>query len=232
MSQSKQKEVGLISDIHGNFPALLAVMDALDAREVDQIFCLGDTAGYYPQVNECINLLRERNISSVMGNHDWYLASGNCLRSRMVNLCIEYQRTVVTLQNLKWLKSLPIEIEEYGVRMVHGGWSDPLDEYLEPTENYFRPLQGNYFASGHSHFPQIFSSNGKVWCNPGSVGQPRDSDPRASFAIFNGSSFEIHRVRYDIEETILKSIEAGLPSKVYGGLHIGSRSLIEGSNQG
>jgi putative phosphoesterase len=227
MSQSKQKKVGLISDVHGNFPALLAVIEALDVCEVDQIFCLGDTAGYYPQVNECIDLLRERNIASVMGNHDWYLASGNCLRSRMVNLCIEYQRTVITLENLRWLRSLPIEIEEYGIRMVHGGWSDPLDEYLEPNENYFRPLSGSYFASGHSHFPQIFSSGGKVWCNPGSVGQPRDSNSQASFAIFDGTTFEIHRVTYDVGETIVKCREAGLPSKVYGGLRIGSRTLVE-----
>jgi len=71
MSLSKQQRVGLVADIHGNFPALLAVMEALDTIGVDQIFCLGDTAGYYPQVNECIDLLRERNISSVMGNHDY-----------------------------------------------------------------------------------------------------------------------------------------------------------------
>ena len=123
-----------------------------------------------------------------------------------------------------------MEIEEFGVRMVHGGWSDPLDEYLQPTKNYFQPLQGKYFASGHSHLPQIFSSEEKVWCNPGSVGQPRDSNPNASFAIFDGSTFQIHRVEYDIEETIMKSKAAGLPSKVYGGLHIGSRTLVESPN--
>ncbi len=228
MSLSKQQRVGLVADIHGNFPALLAVMEALDTIGVDQIFCLGDTAGYYPQVNECIDLLRERNISSVMGNHDWYLASGHCLRSNMVNLCIEYQRTAVTPQNLAWLKSLPIEMEERGIRMVHGGWADPLDEYLQPTENYFRSLRGEYFASGHSHFPAIFSSDGKVWCNPGSVGQPRDSNPEASFAIFYGSNFQIHRVEYDIEETIVQCESAGLPRKVYGGLRSGSRNLVEG----
>ena len=231
MLQSRGRKIGFIADIHGNFSALVAVMQTLDEIGVHKIFCLGDTAGYYPQVNECIDLLRDRNISSVMGNHDWYLASGYCLRSSVVNVCIEYQRTIISAQNLTWLKSLPIEIEEFGVRMVHGGWSDPLDEYLQPTKNYFQPLRGKYFASGHSHLPQIFSSEEKVWCNPGSVGQPRDSNPDASFALFDGSSFQIHRVKYDIEETIVKSKAAGLPSKVYGGLLSGSRTLVENPNQ-
>jgi putative phosphoesterase len=227
MSPRRLERVGLISDIHGNYPALLAVIEALDANGVDRIACLGDTAGYYPQINECIELLRERNISSVMGNHDWYLSGGHCLRSNIVNICIDYQKSIITSSNLNWLKSLPVEIEKYGIRMVHGGWSDPLDEYLKPNENYFLPLRGKYFASGHSHVPQIFSSEGKVWCNPGSVGQPRDANPQASFAIFDGTTFQIHRAKYDVMETINKCKLAGLPNKVYGGLQFGSKTLME-----
>ena len=222
-------KIGLISDIHGNLSALQAVLAYLDTAKVKNIVCLGDTSGYHPQINECIEILRARNIPSVMGNHDWYLASGRCLRSTMVNVCIDYQRTIISSQNLDWLKSLPLEIDMFGVRMVHGGWSDPLDEYLVPTDKYFEPLRGSYFASGHSHISQIFSSNGKTWCNPGSVGQPRDGNPDASFAIFNGSNFELKRVKYDIDQTVEACLAAGLPQKVFGGLSSGSKTLTDGS---
>ena len=225
---SKLSTVGLISDVHGNISALLAVLASMDAAGVKNIVCLGDTAGYYPQVNECVEILRERNIPSVMGNHDWYLTSGRCLRSNLVNMCIDYQRTVITSQNLAWLRSLPLEIEMYGIRMVHGGWSDPLDEYLEPTDEYFQQLRGNFFASGHSHIPEIVSLEGKSWCNPGSVGQPRDGNPDASFAIFDGSRFLLKRVQYDIDQTVRACLSAGLPQKVFGGLSHGSRTLTEG----
>jgi putative phosphoesterase len=221
-------KIGLISDIHGNVSALQSVLASLDAADVKDVVCLGDTAGYHPQVNECIEILRERNILSVMGNHDWYLTSGHCLRSTLVNTCIDYQRTVITPQNLDWLRSLPIEIEMYGIRMVHGGWADPLDEYLEPTERYFQKLRGSFFASGHSHLPKIFSSEGKSWCNPGSVGQPRDGNPHASFAIFDGTTFILKRVQYDVDETVRACLAAGLPQKVFGGLRHGSRVLTDG----
>ena len=225
---NKSIKVGIISDIHGNLSALQAVLAYLDDAEVENIICLGDTSGYHPQINECIEVLRARKIPSVMGNHDWYLASGRCLRSPLVNICIEYQRTIISSQNLAWLRSLPLEIEKFGLRMVHGGWSDPLDEYLEPTDGYFENLRGSYFASGHSHISQIFSVNGKTWCNPGSVGQPRDGNPDASFAIFNGSTFELKRVKYDVNRTIEACLTAGLPLKVFGGLSRGTKTLTDG----
>lgn len=222
------EKVGIISDIHGNLSALLAVLAYLDVTGVKNVVCLGDTAGYHPQVNECIEILRERNIPSVMGNHDWYLSRGRCIRSTLVNICIDYQRSVITSHNLEWLNSLPIEIEMYGIRMVHGGWSDPLDEYLQPTSRYFQQLRGSFFASGHSHIPQVFSLEGKTWCNPGSVGQPRDGNPDASFAVFDGENFVLHRIQYDIQQTVQACINAGLPKKVYGGLGNGSKSLTDG----
>lgn len=230
MSRGRSISVGLISDIHGNFSALSAVLRRLDEEKVGKIVCLGDTAGYYPQVNECIDALREREIPSVMGNHDWYLTSGRCIRSETVNDCIEYQRTIISKQNLMWLQNLPIQLEEHGIRVVHGGWSDPLDEYLEPSAEYFRMLRGSYFASGHSHIPQVFVAPGKLWCNPGSVGQPRDGNPEASFAIFDGLSFTINRVAYDVDETIKACLDAGLPNKAFGGLTSGSRHLTESPN--
>ena len=218
--------LGLISDIHGNLPALMSVLSELDKMEVDEILCLGDTAGYFPMVNECITELRRRGIKSVMGNHDWYLSSGQCIRSSVATACIDYQRSIVSSDNLSWLRSLPLEIALHGLRIVHGGWSDPIDEYLRPRLGYFQVLEGNFFASGHSHIPMIFKDGEKTWCNPGSVGQPRDGNPKASFATFNGLEFLLHRVEYDIDFIVNESIASGLPEKLYGGLAIGSKNLL------
>jgi putative phosphoesterase len=218
--------LGLISDIHGNLPALMSVLDELDRMGVNEIVCLGDTSGYFPMVNECIIELKRRGIKSVMGNHDWYLASGQCLRSSVVTACIDYQKSIISTENLNWLRSLPLEIRQDGLRLVHGGWSDPIDEYLEPRIGYFQHLEGNFFASGHSHIPLIFKDGEKTWCNPGSVGQPRDGNPKASFATFDGLEFLLHRVEYDIDFIISQSIVHELPEKLYGGLAIGSRNLL------
>ena len=218
--------LGLISDIHGNLPALVSVLNELDRMGVEEIVCLGDTAGYFPMVNECISELKQRGIKSVMGNHDWYLASGQCIRSRVVTSCIDYQRSVISSENLNWLRCLPLEIRQNGLRLVHGGWSDPIDEYLQPELGYFQFLEGDYFASGHSHIPLIFKDGEKTWCNPGSVGQPRDGNPKASFATFDGLEFLLHRVDYDMDSIINESIAKGLPEKLYGGLTLGAKNLL------
>ena len=85
--------IAILSDIHGNYEALKAVLGVLDSFKIKQLYCLGDIVGYYSQVNECCNELRNRNVKCVMGNHDWYMVSGTkCLRSRSVNDCLEFQR--------------------------------------------------------------------------------------------------------------------------------------------
>ena len=216
--------LGIISDIHGNFPALKAVLDELDRLQVSDVVSLGDIAGYYSDVNQCCEALRERNIDSVMGNHDWYLVSGNpCPRSDSANKCLEYQRSILSTENLAWLSSFPTERVVAGVRLVHGGWSDPLDEYLVPSERYFLALEGNAFSSGHTHVPGTWRWGEKQYCNPGSVGQPRDGNPKAGFALWDGSSFEIHRVSYDIAETQQRMAKAGFEGYFYQNLSLGLR---------
>jgi predicted phosphodiesterase len=94
-------KIGLVSDIHGNHEALKAVLSELDRIGVDEIYCLGDVVGYYSQVNEVCDELIARDVRCVMGNHDWYMASGtSCPRSRSVNDCLAYQRKVITPRNL------------------------------------------------------------------------------------------------------------------------------------
>ena len=145
-------KTAFISDIHGNYEALKAVLADIDRLGIENVVCAGDIVGYYCQVNECCDELRSRGIPSVMGNHDWYLAGGGwCIRSKSVNDCLVYQRRVVSAENVEWLKMLPLQLDVHEVRMVHGGWSDPLDEYLKPAQEYFDRLEGHYFLTGHTH---------------------------------------------------------------------------------
>ena len=168
----------IISDIHGNFTALQAVLKTIDQYQVDEIFCLGDIVGYYSQVNECCEALQERNAKCILGNHDWYMICNlSCERSHSVNDCLAYQREILTKRNREWLRSLPITIIRDNMYMVHGGWKNPVDEYLEPSAEYFGYLPNGVFFSGHTHKPVVKQiRDGQLYCNPGSVGQPRDGD--------------------------------------------------------
>ena len=133
---------------------------------------------------------------------------------------------MLTEANLAWLKTLPTEADLHGVRMVHGGWNDPIDEYLKPSEAYFSAIPGRYFTSGHTHLPCIWTGVEKTYCNPGSVGQPRDGDPRAAFATWDGEQFALHRAEYEIKRVQEEMAAAGFDEYYYknlsNGLRIGS----------
>jgi putative phosphoesterase len=218
-------KIGIISDIHGNYEALKAVLVELDKFNIREIYCIGDVVGYYSQVNECCDELISRNIPCVMGNHDWYMAGGGfCPRSRSVNDCLAYQRKVITEENLEWLKSFPVHRHVGNIHMLHGGWSDPIDEYLQPTEEYFSQINGEIFVSGHTHIQTLKKYNNKTYCNPGSVGQPRDNDPRAAFAVYDGV-IAMHRVEYDMQQVFDLMEKAGFNDYYYGCLKTGARNL-------
>lgn len=218
----------IISDIHGNYEALKSVLHEIDRIGVDKIYCLGDVVGYYSQVNECCDELRKRNIPSLMGNHDWYMAGGGyCPRSKSVNDCLDYQRQVITPDNLNWVKSFELMFEFDQIKMVHGGWADPIDEYLEPSEAYFNRIEGELFFSGHTHIQQLHQYGEKTFCNPGSVGQPRDGDPRAAFAVLENKSITLHRVEYDMEKVFELMDKAGFNDYYYGGLKTGAKNLCK-----
>lgn len=218
--------IAFISDIHGNFEALKAVLAEIDRLGVTEIVCAGDVVGYYSQVNECCDQLRERAIPCVMGNHDWYMAGGGfCTRSRSVNDCLAYQRKVISAANLAWLKTLPVQWQAGEVRVVHGGWGDPIDEYLKPSAEYFAQVEGKAFVSGHTHVQRLEIYGDKSYCNPGSVGQPRDGDPRAAFALYANGQFTLHRVPYDMQVVFDLMDAAGFNDYYYGGLKTGSRVL-------
>jgi diadenosine tetraphosphatase ApaH/serine/threonine PP2A family protein phosphatase len=194
---------------------------------VSDIYCLGDVVGYYPQINECCEELRSRNIPCMMGNHDWYMASGGfCPRSQSVNDCLVYQRKTITPENVEWLRALPIQRIVGDIHMVHGGWTDPIDEYLNPSEEYFEKLEGGVFLAGHTHIQLTQLFPGAVYCNPGSVGQPRDNDPRAAFATYDGK-IALHRIKYDMEVIFDLMQQLGFDDYYYGSLKTGARNLCK-----
>lgn len=220
-------KIGIISDIHGNYEALKVVLSSLDAMGVSQIYCLGDVVGYYTQINECCEALRKRGIPSLMGNHDWYLSGGGfCPRSKSVNDCLVFQRKVIKPENLAWLSTSKLQFKVENMNMVHAGWADPIDEYLtEPKAEYFDRLEGEIFVSGHTHLQMLLPFGTKTYCNPGSVGQPRDGDPRSAFAIYEDGKIQLHRVEYDMYPVFRLMEEAGFNDYYYGGLLTGARNL-------
>lgn len=218
--------IGIISDIHGNYIALNEVLKSLDSLGIKDIYCLGDVVGYYSQVNECCDELRSRNVKCIMGNHDWYMTANSfCPRSKSVNDCLAYQKKIITKENLEWISTFPLFRKHDSIFMVHGGWSDPIDEYLNMTEEYFDKIEGQYFVSGHTHVQIIQKFNSKIYCNPGSVGQPRDDNPKAAFAVWDGKSFSAHRIDYNFQKVGDLMEKVGFNGYYYGCLKTGAKNL-------
>ncbi|WP_135807194.1 metallophosphoesterase family protein [Halorussus marinus] len=217
-------KVGVLSDVHSNEIALEAVL--ADLPDVDALVCAGDVVGYNPWPAECVEAIRTRGVPTVMGNHDRAVATGTAFRfNAMAKAGVEHADERLSDDQRAWLAELPDERREFDdrVKIVHGHPEDP-DHYTRPHE--FGPdLLGEEDAliMGHTHVQHHEVYDEGVVLNPGSVGQPRDSDPRAAYAILDldDLTVEERRVEYDIEAVQRAVEEAGLPSR------IGSR-LAEG----
>ena len=217
-------KIALISDVHGNYPALTAALKRIRKEGCDIVVSLGDIAGYYCMVNECIELCRENGIVNVMGNHDDYLVSGaECPRSTTANICIEFQRKIISTENMHWLRSSINEYRKNEYWFVHGGWRDSLDEYVHAFD--FAGMSGcgaKLFASGHTHIQKIQTNRDLVHVNPGSVGQPRDGDWRAAFALIDATGeVSLFREEYDVDQIAFSMRKNGFENRYYEGLYKG-----------
>lgn len=225
----------MISDIHSNLDALETVISNLPTY--DDLLCLGDIVGYGPQPNEVVERLQRLNAKVLlMGNHDYAVVTGDTSGfSAHAAEAVEWTRRYIKQEHLDYLSKLhpSAKLEMNGVPMAlfHGSPRDPLTEYIFP--GIPKPLAGKLIEKGgaklvllgHTHMPMVYSFEGEMLGNPGSVGQPRDGDPRASFAILTISdgkfSFEIKRVEYDVDPVASKIIKAGLPEFLAERLYIG-----------
>jgi len=219
-------KIALISDVHGNYPALLAVFERIRKENCDLIISLGDIAGYYCMVNECIKLCRDNNVVNVLGNHDYYLITNTkCPRSATANICIEFQKKVITSENLEWLQTSIPEYRNLGYWFVHGGWNNPLDEYIESFDfSIMGDCGARLFASGHTHIQKVQRKGNLIYVNPGSIGQPRDGDWKAAFAIIESTGeVSIYREKYDVDRIAHAMKKNGFKTRLYEGLYNGTR---------
>lgn len=220
--------IAILSDIHGNLPALEAVFQDAISLGCSRFISLGDVVGYYAQPSECIDLLLQHKVLNIMGNHDFYLVfNTTCTRSKVVAEMVDYHKKIINKAQLDWIrKSLPIYWED-GCLFVHGGLDDFQEQYLYTIDKKMIPIDTDYFFSGHTHV-QIFIEFGqKAYCNPGSVGQPRDGDWRAAYAILDNQKIILRRVKYDIDRTAAVMKKAGFDAfcyeNLYNGTQIGGR---------
>lgn len=209
--------VGLVSDIHANRVALEAVLEDMPA--VDRLLCAGDVVGYNPWPAECLETVRERSVPTVMGNHDRAVASDTAFRfNAMAKAGVEHARRELSDEQLEWLGGLPEERTELDgrVKLVHGHPENP-DHYTYPEE-FSSDLLGEeeLLVMGHTHVQAHRIYDEGIVCNPGSVGQPRDSDPRAAYAVVDLDRKEVEerRVEYDVDSVIEAVAEAGLPDRI------------------
>lgn len=216
--------VGLVSDIHSNRVALEAVLEDMPA--VDALACAGDVVGYNPWPAECVDAVREREIPTVMGNHDRAVAEDTAFRfNSMARAGVEHARRVLDDDRLEWLGALSDErtILDGRVKLVHGHPDDP-DRYTYPEEFSASMLDDEeLLVLGHTHVQGHERFEEGIVCNPGSVGQPRDGDPRAAYAIadLDGREIEERRVEYDVDAVADAVERAGLPESI-------ARRLYEG----
>ena len=197
--------IGIISDIHGNLPALTAVLKAMPA--VDVLLCAGDVVGYYPDVNEVCEALRRAGAGVVRGNHDAYvLGELNPDPSRQSAYRTDWTREQLAARNRAWLAALPVEMRfSFGRARIVLRHASPWDEetYLyrdSASAEKVRLEAGEFLLLGHTHIPMKHPAGDGWMINPGSVGQPRDYDPRAAFSILDtvSSEVELCRCSYDV----------------------------------
>ncbi len=226
-------KVGLIADPHSNLSAFRAVLK--DMPRVDKIICVGDLVGYGAEPNEVVELARSKGIVAVMGNHDYAAVTGDVggLNPRAAEAAIWTSKNL-SKENLEYLAKFPTHLElnlgKQKLYLVHGSPRDPLNEYLFPDvsnrdlADAIKDVDANIVVLGHTHVPMKRMVMGKLVVNPGGVGQPRDRDFRAGYAVLTFGKtvvVEHRRVEYDIETTAKKIRAAGLPEELATRLFFG-----------
>ncbi len=208
----------ILSDVHSNWPALAAIQESFDA-------CLfvGDLVDYGTNPVPCLNWLIANATAAVRGNHDHAVAqrirsAGDRGFRRLAAACRDLHWQLLDANQLKFLGRLPltktIELDGRRFYLVHASPRDPLDEYVEESadawERRLKGIDADIICVGHTHRPFAMQVGTQLLVNPGSVGQPRDGDPRASYAIYENGAVTIRRVAYDVEATIDQMRTVGL----------------------
>jgi diadenosine tetraphosphatase ApaH/serine/threonine PP2A family protein phosphatase len=235
-------KVAILSDIHSNWHALVAVLEELP--EVDEILCLGDVVGYGGDPKRCVDEVTKRGWMTLVGNHDRACTDPDILSwfNDDAASAIRWTHQQLGARRLKWLKDLPEATIRHDTLLVHASPRDPIYEYILDDASAaanLALLDDQVCFHGHTHVPGIFAFRnggvghqyqlgvrkleGPALVNPGSVGQPRDGNPDASYGIWDveAGSFEFRRVSYDREAAKQAIMKAGLPERFAARLDLG-----------
>ncbi len=239
----------IIADIHANLAAFTAVLDDIKrGGEVEELWCLGDVVGYGPDPHQCLELLRQYKHICIAGNHDW-AAIGKIDTSNFnpdAAIASHWTAQQLSSGDIKYLESLPLVTEKDDFTLAHGSPREPIWEYLlsvSSAKENFAHFRSQFCLVGHSHVPLIFRYGADGVCtfsqflpnikrvldksrmivNPGGVGQPRDGDPRASYAIYDSDTrlVTLRRVTYDINATQARMATYNLPGRLIARLSSG-----------
>ena len=239
--------VAVVSDIHSNLHALEAVLAAIDAEAPEELWCLGDLVGYGPRPNECCATIAERADVCLAGNHDLAVRGTIDLEEfgGEAAVAAKWTRDVLAPEAKALLDRLEPQGSAHGVALYHGSARDPIWEYVLSDEAALATLEladSPLVLVGHSHVALKVVQSGeeleggvapagselaldgtRALLNPGSVGQPRDGDPRAAFLLLDldARHASLRRVEYDVEQTQREIREAGLPEMLAGRLTLG-----------
>ncbi len=235
----------VLSDIHGNKDALDAVL--ADAGEAERIWCLGDIVGYGPEPAACLAWVRERCAIALSGNHDYAVFEPSVVRDFNPNAAraADWTRAQLSAEEVAYLRSLPSLTEPAGVTLAHASPADPIWTYVlsvVDARDAFNAFGGALCFVGHTHVAACYReadgviervpfandepfslADGRFIINPGSVGQPRDRDPRAAYLWYDNTmqTVEWKRVAYDIAAVQVKIFAAGLPDRLASRLALG-----------
>jgi diadenosine tetraphosphatase ApaH/serine/threonine PP2A family protein phosphatase len=251
--------IAVISDIHANLPALEAVLEAIEAGGVDEIWCLGDVVGYGAQPDACVELIGERCAVCLLGNHDIAVLGGLDIASfsEAAAIAVHWTRENIAAATLDFLRELEPAAQRQGIGLYHASPRDPVWEYvlsIDQAQACMEVQEERIGLIGHSHVALFFSggagtepraglgaegsqahgsqagdgtslqlAEGRWLINPGSVGQPRDGDPRAAWLELDSeaATAKFHRVVYPIQKAADSISAAGLPERLANRLYIG-----------
>lgn len=241
----KEKKYAILGDVHGNWEALSVVIEDAVGQGVDSFVCVGDIVGYNADPAACLEKLRELKCTTVRGNHDHYCSHDECLEDfhPLAANVVDWTRRQLSEDQIDFLRNLTLSKRVAGFTIVHSTLDMPdkwgyVFDTLEADANF------NYQSTtlcfhGHTHVPVVYEKQSRVtrsqyskinlelgkkyFINVGSVGQPRDGDPRSAYVIYDPAKkmVELRRLEYDIETAQDKIIKAGLPEKLAKRLQLG-----------
>lgn len=238
-------KIAIISDIHANIEALDEVYKDIEKEKVDKIICLGDVVGYGPNPNEAIDMVKDRVLYTIKGNHDEGIINENVLFdfNEYGIKAIEWQKNILKKDGFDFLSTLNFDMKFDDFQIVHGALSDYFKYILTISDalEEIKYMERDILFIGHSHRTAVFDLNDKIYypfkemgefklekdkkyiINPGSVGQPRDYNPLSSYLIFDQENYKLifKRVAYPFDITREKIIKGGLPEFLGDRLIIG-----------